>query len=210
MVTGPSWSCRSRRTCTGSGALHDYPDKLRAELQACIDHTPGDGDVYLCCARCSNGTVGLRGGQHRLILPAADDCIALLLGSRERYLEEHGAQPGTYYYTRGWIDFIEDPYQEYLKIVPKYGEEKAARVARMIMEHYTRVAVIETPGIATLDDKQAYLETVAAFYGLPLERLTGSLRFLEKLVSGPHDGEFLIVEPGDELREERFWSLSGV
>jgi len=192
------------------GALHDYPDKLRAELQECIDHTPGDCDIYLCCARCSNGTVGLKGGGHRLVLPAADDCISLLLGSRERYLEEHGAQPGTYYYTRGWVDFIDDPYKEYLQIIPKYGEEKAARVARLIMEHYTRVAVIETPGVATLDDKREYLETVARFYELPLEHLTGSLRFLEKLVRGPHDGEFIVVEAGDELEESRFWALSGV
>jgi hypothetical protein len=192
------------------GALHDYPDKLRAELQGRIDQVPGDCDVYLCCARCSNGTVGLRGGAHRLVVPAADDCISLLLGSRERYLEEHGAQPGTYYYTRGWIDFIDDPYKEYLHIVPKYGEEKAARVARLIMEHYTRVAVIETPGVAELDDKREYLETVSRFYDLPLEYLTGSLRFLEKLVSGPHDDEFIVVDAGDELDESRFWALSSV
>jgi hypothetical protein len=192
------------------GALHDYPDKLRAELQECIDAVPGDCDVYLCCARCSNGTVGLRGGEHRLVLPAADDCIALLLGSRARYLEEHGAQPGTYYYTRGWIDFIDDPYGEYLKIVPKYGEEKSAMIARTIMEHYTRIAVIETAGVAELDDKREYLETVCGFYDLPLERLTGSLRFLEKLVSGPHDDEFIVVEPGDVLDEARFWALPGV
>ena len=64
------------------GALHDYPDKLRAALQERIDATPGDCDIYLSCARCSNGTVGLKGGEHRLVLPAADDCISLLLGSR--------------------------------------------------------------------------------------------------------------------------------
>ena len=117
------------------------------------------------------------------MLPAADDCISLLLGSRARYLEEHGAQPGTYYYTRGWVDFIDDPYKEYLHILPKYGEEKAAHVARLIMEHYTRLAVIETPGVKGLEDKREYLETVSRFYDLPLEQLTGSLRFLEKLVS---------------------------
>jgi hypothetical protein len=192
------------------GALHDYPDRMRAALQGRIDAVPGDCDIYLACARCSNGTVGLCGGEHRLVLPAADDCISLLLGSRARYLEEHGAQPGTYYYTRGWIDFIDDPYKEYLQIVPKYGEEKAAYVARLIMEHYTRVAVIETPGVRGLDDKREYLETVSRFYDLPLEHLSGSLRFLEKLVSGPHDEEFLVVEPGDELDEARFWALSGV
>jgi hypothetical protein len=192
------------------GALHDYPDKMRAELQEHIRATPGSREILLCCGRCSNGTVGLEAGPHRLILPAVDDCIALLLGSRRRYLEEHGKQPGTYYYTRGWIDFIDDPYKEYLAIVPKYGEERAARVARMILEHYTRVAFIDTPGVPGLDDARDYLQTVSAFYDLPLEYLTGSLRFIEKLVTGPHDEEFIVVEPGDVLDEPRFWALAAV
>ena len=190
------------------GALHDYPAKLRAALQERIDATPGEREILLCCGRCSNGTVGLEARSHRLILPAVDDCISLLLGSRERYLTEHGAQPGTYYYTRGWVDFIDDPYKEYLQIVPKYGEEKAARVARLILENYTRVAVIETPGVPGLEDKREYLETVSAFYGLPLDHLEGSLRLLEKLVTGPHDAEFIVVEPSDVLDEPRFWALA--
>ena len=190
------------------GALHDHPDRLRATVQERIDATPGEREILLCCGRCSNGTAGLRAGPHRLKLPAVDDCISLLLGSKQRYLEEHGRQPGTYSYTRGWIDFIDDPYKEYLKILPKYGEEKAARVARLIMENYTRLAVIETPGVAGLDEKREYLETVSAFYDLPVEKLSGSLRFLEKLMNGPHDEEFLIVEPGEVLEESRFWALA--
>ena len=189
------------------GALHDYPDRMRAALQERIDEIPGERTVLLSCGRCSNGTVGLRGGRHRLVLPAVDDCISLLLGSRARYLEEHGRQPGTYYYTRGWVDYIEDPYQEYLKIIPKYGEEKAAMVARMILEHYTRVALIDT-GTYDTGKLRPYLDKVCAFYDLPLEPLTGSLRLLEKLVTGPHDEEFITVEPGDELDECRFWALS--
>ena len=106
------------------------------------------------------------------MVPAADDCISILLGSRARYLEEHGRHPGTYYYTRGWIDYIEDPYQEYLQMIPKYGEEKAAELERMILANYTRVAVIDT-GTYDLDKLRDYLETAAAFYGLPIEYLTG-------------------------------------
>lgn len=188
------------------GALHDYPDRLRSALQERIDAVPGACDVLLCCGRCSNGTVGLRGGQHRLILPAVDDCISLLLGSRRRYLAEHRACPGTYYYTRGWIDFIDDPYHDYLKIIPKYGEEKAARIARMILANYTRVAVIDT-GVVELERLRPYIEKVSAFYQLPVEYLHGSLRYLQKLVEGPHDEEFLIVAPGEELEESRFWEL---
>jgi hypothetical protein len=191
------------------GALHDYPDRMRAAIQQRIDDTEGEREILLCCGRCSNGAAGLDAGPHRLVLPAVDDCISLVLGSREHYLTEHRAQPGTYYYTRGWIDFIQDPYKEYLKIVPKFGEEKAAMVARMIMEHYTRVAVIETPGVPGVADKRAYLDEVCAFYDLPLEPLTGSLRFFEKLMGGPYDDEFIVVEPGDSLEERRFWGLPG-
>ena len=191
------------------GALHDYPDRMRVAIQQRIDDTPGACELLLCCGRCSNGATGLDAGPHRLVLPAVDDCISLVLGSRENYLQEHRAQPGTYYYTRGWIDFIQDPYKEYLKIVPKYGEEKAAMVARMIMEHYTRVAVIETPGVPGVEDKRAYLDEVCAFYDLPLEPLTGSLRFFEKLMGGPYDDEFIVVEPGGSLDERRFWDLPG-
>lgn len=188
------------------GALHDFPERLRAALQERIDATTGARDVLLCCGRCSNGTVGLRAGEHRLVVPAVDDCISLVLGSRRRYLEEHRRCPGTYYYTRGWVDVIDDPYKDYLKIVPKYGEEKAARLARMILANYTRVAVVDT-GVVPLETLTPYVETVAAFYGLPIEYLPGTLRYFEKLIAGPHDEEFIVVEPGDVLDESRFWAL---
>ncbi len=189
-----------------AGALHDYPDKLRSALQERIDATGGEREILLCCGRCSNGTVGLRAGCHRLIVPAVDDCISLVLGSRRRYLDEHRRCPGTYYYTRGWIDFVDDPYKDYLKIVPKYGEEKAAKVARMILANYTRLAVVDT-GVVSIEKFAPYVETVATFYDLPVEYLDGTLRYFEKLVTGPHDEEFLVVEPGEALDERRFWSL---
>jgi len=69
--------------------------------------------------------------------------------------------------------------------------------------------VIETPGVKDLADHEEYLVTVSAFYELPLERFTGWLRFLEKLVAGPHDGEFIVVEPGEVLDESLFWALAG-
>jgi len=189
------------------GLLHDYPDRMRATINEKIAATSGACEILIACGRCSNGAVGLKAGPHRLILPAVDDCISLMLGSRERYLQEFAAVPGTYYYTRGWIDYLEDPYKEYLKIIPKYGEEKAAKVAHMIMAHYKRIAVIDT-GTYDIAAVQPYIDTVAAFYDLPIETLKGSMRLMEKLLSGPHDEEFIVVEPGDELDEPRFWALT--
>jgi len=171
-----------------------------------IAAAPDDCTILLAYGRCSNGTAGLVAGPHRLVIPACDDCIALLLGSCRAYRREFGEHPGTYYYTRGWIEELEDPYREYLKMIPRMGEEKARLVAHMILEAYTRVAVIDT-GTYDLEKAQQYVVTVSEFYGLPIERITGSLRLLEKLIRGPHDDEFIVVEPGEVLSESIFWDL---
>ena len=189
------------------GFLHDTPDVLRERINERIAATPGDCTILLAYGRCSNGTAGLVAGPHRLVLPACDDCIALLLGSRRAYMREFAEHPGTYYYTRGWIEELEDPYREYLKMIPRMGEEKSRMVAHMILEAYTRVAVIDT-GTYDLEKAQAYVDTVAEFYGLPITGSTGSLRLLEKLIRGPHDEEFIIIEPGEELEERVFWDMS--
>jgi hypothetical protein len=188
------------------GFLHDTPEKLRDTLNERIAATAGDGTILLAYGRCSNGTAGLEAGRHRLVLPAVDDCIAILLGSRMAYKREFAEHPGTYYYTRGWVEELEDPYREYLKMIPRMGEEKARRVAHMMLEAYSRVAIIDT-GTYDLAKCESYVQTVADFYGLPVHRLPGSLRLLEKLLRGPHDGEFMIVEPGEILEETRFWEL---
>ena len=188
------------------GFLHDTPDVLRATINERIAATPGAQTILLAYGRCSNGTARLEAGPHRLVLPASDDCIALLLGSQRAYKREFAEHPGTYYYTRGWIEELEDPYREYLKMIPRMGEEKARMVAHMILEAYTRVAIIDT-GTYDLVKAQAYVDTVAEFYGLPIHKIAGSLRLLEKLIRGPHDEEFIVIEPGEVLEEKIFWDL---
>ena len=188
------------------GFLHDTPDVLRATINERIAATPGACTILLAYGRCSNGATGLVAGRHRLVLPACDDCIALLLGSMRAYRREFAEHPGTYYYTRGWIEELEDPYRVYLKMIPRMGEQKAAMVARMYLESYTRVAIIDT-GSYDLAGAEEYVQTVSEFYGLPIHRVAGSLRLLEKLLRGPHDEEFIVVEPGQVLDERIFWDL---
>ncbi len=186
--------------------LHDYPDKMRAEINRRIAETPGRRTILLGYGRCSNGATGIEAGPHRLVLPAVDDCISLLLGSRRRYLTEFTSAPGTYYYTRGWVEELDDPYQEYLKMIPRFGEEKSRQLALMIMESYTRVVLLET-GTYDLERCERYVEKVAEFYDLPVVKMPGDLRLFRKLTHGPWDGEFIVVEPGGVLDESVFWRL---
>jgi hypothetical protein len=184
--------------------LHDHPDRLRESIEVAITQHARSSTVLLMYGRCSNGLAGLAAGDKTLILPAVEDCISLLLGSRQRYEEEFSQHPGTYYYTRGWAEEIDDPYSVYQKLIPKYGEETAAELSRMELANYTRVGLIDT-GVVSVDKYEAYVREVADFYHLRMERLQGSLRLLKKLVMGPHDDEFIIVRPGEVLTEERFW-----
>jgi len=181
--------------------LAPRPERLRDTLNQRIAATPGARTILLAYGRCSNGTAGLVAGPHRLVLPAVDDCIAILLGSRDEYLRQFSGCPGTYYYTRGWIEYIDDPYHEYLQMIPRYGEQKAREIAHLILANYRRVALVDT-GTYELAACDEYLRTVCQFYDLPLEVLPGSLRLLEKLVGAPtHDDEFITVAPGDVLEE---------
>jgi hypothetical protein len=39
-----------------------------------------------------------------MVVPRAHDCIALLLGSREKYAVYFDAHPGTFYQSPGWVE----------------------------------------------------------------------------------------------------------
>jgi hypothetical protein len=155
------------------GFLHDTPSKLRDTLNERIAATAGEATILLAYGRCSNGTAGLEAGPHRLVLPAVDDCIAILLGSRRAYKREFAEHPGTYYYTRGWVEELEDPYREYLKMIPRIGEEKARKVAHMMLEAYSRVAIIDT-GTYDMAKCESYVQTVSVFSGSSMKRVACS------------------------------------
>ena len=71
------------------GALHDYPDRMRAAIQERIDATEGEREHPPLLRPLQQRRHRPQAGPHRLVLPAVDDCISLVLGSREAYLEEH-------------------------------------------------------------------------------------------------------------------------
>ncbi len=69
-------------------SLHRTPRRLAPKVQAIIDQAPPDvAQVVLGYGLCSNGIAGVRAGRQELIVPRAEDCIALFLGSLARYAE---------------------------------------------------------------------------------------------------------------------------
>ncbi len=94
--------------------LHDIPGALREMVQNTLDRLHDDVEsgmlkhrpdaICLGYGLCSNGVVGLRSRDIPLIVPRTDDCIALFLGSQQRYLELFAVHNGTYWLNNGWIE----------------------------------------------------------------------------------------------------------
>src|ERR1022692_646944 len=84
--------------------LHDLGRKpMAAKVQEAVDRTP-EGvyeAILLGYGLCGNGLDGLTARHTRLVLPRAHACIALLMGSRERYRQYFEENPGTYYRSTG-------------------------------------------------------------------------------------------------------------
>lgn len=176
-------------------ALHRRPDDLRRELQRRIDVEKEADTMVFVYGLCSKGLSGLKSGDKTLVIPRVHDCISLLLGSRDRYDQEFGADPGTYYLSKGWIDQKADPYQEYLECVEKYGEENAIWISKETYQHYKRVAFIDT-NLPDLEGHEQYAKKVADFLAVNYVGIQGQKDFFEQLVGGDWQKNFVIVPPG--------------
>lgn len=182
--------------------LHNTPDKLHQELQKKIDDDSEHDVILLGYGLCSKGTAGLSSNRHTLVVPRVHDCISLLLGSREYYQQEFFKCPGTYYLSTGWIRQKGDPLSSYERYCAKYGEKKARMFMEIEYVNYKRVAFIQTVGA----DKEEieYSLKAASFLGLDHAVLQGSLSYMQKLINGEWNEEFLVIQPGTTILLEDF------
>lgn len=177
-------------------ALHRTPDKLREELQKRIDNETKANLLIFVYGLCSRGLDGLKAGNKTLVIPRVHDCISLLLGSREIYEKEFGADPGTYYLSKGWIDQKADPYQEYVENKNKYGEENAHWISEQTYQHYRRLVFIDT-GLPDLEDFEKYSKKVASFLNVEYIKIEGKDNFFKRIINKDWGKDFIIVKPGE-------------
>jgi hypothetical protein len=147
--------------------------------------------------------VGLKATTATLVIPRTDDCIAIFLGSCDAYKEQAKKEPGTYYLTKGWIEVGSTPFEEHKLLVEKYGQAKAERMTRLMLKNYTRLGFINT-GQYEIERYQDYARQTAEKFNLRFEEIDGSPALVKKMVFGPWDDEFLVVEPGQTIQYTDF------
>ncbi len=184
--------------------LHVNPAGLRHTLQAAIDAVDSRHDtVILGYGLCSLAVVGLRARSCRRVVPRVDDCIAIFLGSHAAYQRQARTEPGTYYLTKGWIEAGDTPFSEHERLVLRYGEERARRISDLMLRNYRRLALINT-GMYAIERYRSFAAGTAERFGLRYEELEGSSALVLKMINGPWDDDFVVVDPGQEIRYDQF------
>lgn len=192
--------------------LHNSPKKLSVALNERLEALPEPSTVLLGYGLCGNGLVGVKAGPHTLIVPRTHDCVAIFLGSHQRYVQRFFASPNTYYLTKGWIDAKDEPLTDYLDYVRDYDEETADYLIEMKYRHYRKLCMV---GFSQeeLDACRPRVMEVAKFlgerFGVVYEETLGSAELIEGLLAMPeHLGEtneeFVVVPPGGEIVMDLF------
>lgn len=192
--------------------LHNTPKKLAAALQQEIDAIAQPSNVIIGYGLCGNGLLGVKSGPHTLIIPRTHDCVAIFLGSHQRYVQRFFANPNTYYLTRGWLDAKDEPLQDYLDYVRDYDEETADYLVEMKYRHYRKLCMVGYSQ-QELEECRPMAMRVAEFcakrWNMEYEEVIGSTSLLEALIGMParldsENSEFVVLEPGREIEVEMF------
>ncbi|HEY9078325.1 MAG TPA: DUF1638 domain-containing protein [Anaerolineaceae bacterium] len=203
--------------------LHNQPDDLRTRLQHAIDlaSVPEDGISYqaivLAYGLCGRATDGLVARSIPLVIPRAHDCITLFLGSRQKYLEQHENNPGTYWYALDYIERgrssgvrvslgaessapdMQTVYEEYVK---KYGQDNADYLMEVMgawQSYYRRAALINL-GIGDISSVESIAREEAAHRNWTFEQINGDPILIQRLLNGDWNTDFLIVQPGERIQ----------
>lgn len=181
---------------------HNTPEKLRQKLQETILFLQDQDEILLTFGLCGNGTAGVCSPGTRLILPKFDDCLNMLLCTGRR-TKRALTQAGTIYLTRGWTLDRESIIQQYESLQEKYDEETCEMIMETMYAHYDSLTLVNT-GCYNMEEVKKYAEQVGEMMDFKIKETPGSLQILEKLLTGCWDENFLVLSPGQAVREECF------
>lgn len=190
--------------------LHDNPPKLREQIQGEISILEEDSEIEaiaLAYGRCGNGLIGVKAERCQLVIAQAHDCISILLGSREKHDAVLKENPGTYFYSPGWVrgKRVPGPDRE-AHLRELYGErfeddeemiDELVEADQDAFAHHNcaaYVSIIERPEAAS------YCEGCAQHLSWEHKPLQGDPSFLTDLLKGNWEqNKFLIVQPGQTI-----------
>lgn len=182
-------------------SLHVRPKNLKKTLQEAIAKVDGKYDpIYLGYGLCSLSIVGLRAQESSLVVFTADDCIGIFMGHHEKQRAHALKFPGSYFLCRGWIgDGNGSVFDEHQIMTKRYGIERANRLMKKMLFHYTRLVHIVMPDATNLDTDRDYAKGKADQFGLEYVELYGTDTLIQNMVADRNDSNIMSFAPGEEI-----------
>ena len=196
--------------------LHEFPKKLNKILGEVVAGVKEDEYDYLLVnyGLCGKGTAGIGHPGLPIVINRKQDCIPLLVGDYELYINSLKEKPATFWYSYGWIEGFPMPggpdyvqkYSEFYNM--KITEKQRETIERMLIGNYQRLTFVywEELGEKIYRLGKEYtlkcLDYLNNHLGFNLEygELKGKPDLLQKLVDGEwDDADFVIVPPGKRL-----------
>ena len=199
-------------------ALHDLGgNAMRTELQKLIDETDYTRyeAILIGYALCGMGTVGLSARRLPLVVPRAHDCITLLMGSSEKYLQYFDTNKGVYFRSTGWLERGENSDPQTIEhtqkmgiganledLIERFGEDNGQYVYEQLRAYqtsYRQLTFIRT-GIEPDSSFEDRARAEAKERGWQFDLVQGDLGMINHLVDGEwNPREFLLVQPGEHI-----------
>jgi hypothetical protein len=178
--------------------LHVSPERLKEALRVAVAEADAPGaTIVLGYGLCSNS-------EHAtLVVPRVDDCIAMMLGSNEAFSAESEKERGSYYVAKAYLEECDTIMSEHEKLVEKRGRERAEKMMRLLLKHYTRIVLVDT-GRYDMEPHRARVADFAETFDLAVEEVPGTTRILDALVAGEWGDDFVVAPPGHELTLQDF------
>ena len=196
---------------------HNVPERLRERLQAEVDAVAAGEVAYdavlLGYGLCGNATLGLTARTCPLVIPRAHDCTTLFLGSKAAFIEHFGDNPSQCWASVGYSErgdsILSDASTRehlagagsYEALAEQYGEENARYLMDALSTQHgsNEIVLLDVPE-TRVPEVLERIRREAEATGLQVRTLTGSIRLIEKLLSGDWpSGEFLVVPPGQRV-----------
>lgn len=180
-------------------ALHAWPGDLHQELQRRIDASQTYDLIILTYGRCSQALAGLASATVPMVVPAAHDCISLLLGSDRRRQQLTARNPAVYFFSQGWLKYGRDPYAEYQEYSEKYSEADARYLIQTLYGQYEEAVFIRTCEGEVLRQCRQQVQEIAGFFNWKVSEVPGDLSLLAAVVASRQQPDVIRVAPGKPI-----------
>lgn len=190
-------------------SLHDYPDELRNNIQNTIflieainerniDNSPFDA-IVLGYGMCSNSTLDLQSINLPIILPKCVDCMALFLGSNQKYTYLTHSYKEIFWYNKAWIENSFVPSTQTTQVEEdeisnntSIDDILQAELEAMMNKKY---AIFIKSKILDDTREQNFIEKTAKYFKWEYIKLDGDMTYFRNLLKGNWDDRLFLTCP---------------